>query len=169
MAKLGWGEPTLVSLSLGVIIEIPPGDIAILGMLQLALPADDLAILVLQVNFAGALEFDKQRLYFFASLFDSHILFITIEGEMGLLFAWGDDANFVVTVGGFHPQFNPPPLPFPAPQRISVDIINESLRPHPRRRLLRGHHQHGAVRHPRRVLLRLQRTVGERPRRASTR
>jgi hypothetical protein len=126
MAKLGWGEPTLVSLSLGVIVEIPPGDIAILGVLELALPAEDLAILVLQVNFAGALEFDKQRMYFFASLYDSHILFITIEGEMGLLFAWGDNANFVVTVGGFHPQYNPPPLPFPSPQRIAVDIINES-------------------------------------------
>ena len=25
MAKIGWGEPTLISLSLGVIIEIPPG------------------------------------------------------------------------------------------------------------------------------------------------
>ncbi|HEV2251670.1 MAG TPA: DUF6603 domain-containing protein [Streptosporangiaceae bacterium] len=126
MAKLGWGEPTLVSLSLGIIVEIPPGDIAILGVLELALPAEDLAILVLQVNFAGALEFDKQRMYFFASLYDSHILFITIEGEMGLLFAWGSNANFVVTVGGFHPQYNPPPLPFPSPQRISVDIINES-------------------------------------------
>ena len=126
MAKLGWGEPTLVSLSLGVIVEIPPGDIAILGVLELALPAEDLAILVLQVNFAGALEFDKQRMYFFASLYDSHFLFVTIEGEMGLLFAWGDNANFIVTVGGFHPQFNPPPLPFPTPQRISADIINES-------------------------------------------
>jgi hypothetical protein len=127
MAKLGWGEPTLVSLSLGVIVEIPPGDIAILGVLELALPAEALAILVLQVNFAGALEFDKQRMYFFASLYDSHILFITIEGEMGLLFAWGSNANFVVTVGGFHPQYNPPPLPFPSPQRIGIDIINESF------------------------------------------
>jgi hypothetical protein len=126
MAKLGWGEPSLVTLSLGVIVEVPPGDIAILGVLELALPADDLAILVLQVNFAGALEFDKQRMYFFASLYDSHILFITIEGEMGLLFAWGDNANFVVSVGGFNPQFNPPPLPFPTPQRIAVDIINTS-------------------------------------------
>ena len=126
MAKLGWGEPTLVSLSLAVIAEIPPGDIAILGVLSLQLPAEDLALLVLQVNFAGALEFDKQRMYFFASLYDSHILFITIEGQMGLLVAWGDNANFVVTVGGFNPQYNPPPLPFPTPQRISVDIINES-------------------------------------------
>ena len=127
MAKLGWGEPTLVSLSLGVIIEIPPGDIAILGILRLALPADEVAILVLQVNFAGALEVDKQRLYFYATLFDSHILFITIDGSMGLLVAWGDNANFVVSVGGFHPQFNPPPLPFPTPQRISISLINESF------------------------------------------
>jgi hypothetical protein len=125
MAKIGWGQPTLVSLSLGVIIEIPPGNIAILGILKLALPAEDLPILVLQVNFAGAIEVDKQRIYFFASLFDSHILFITIDGGMGLLFAYGDDANFVVSVGGFHPSFSPPPLPFPVPQRISVNIINE--------------------------------------------
>ena len=127
MAKIGWGEPTLISLSLGVIIEIPPGDAAILGILRTALPADQAAILVLQVNFAGVLEFDKQRFYFFASLFDSHILFITISGSMGVLFAYGDNANFVLSVGGFHPQFNPPPLPFPAPQRISLDLINESF------------------------------------------
>jgi hypothetical protein len=127
MAKIGWGTPTLISLSLGVIIEIPPGNAAILGILKIALPADELPILVLQVNFAGALEFDKQRFYFFASLFDSHVLFITITGDMGVLFAYGDNANFVLSVGGFHPQFNPPPLPFPAPQRIAIDLINESF------------------------------------------
>jgi hypothetical protein len=126
MAKIGWGEPTLISLSLGVIIKIPPGDVAILGILKMALPAEELAILVLQVNFAGALEFDKRRFYFFALLFDSHILFITLTGQMGVLFAYGDDANFVLSVGGFHPQFNPPPLPFPSPQRIAIDLINES-------------------------------------------
>jgi hypothetical protein len=127
MAKIGWGEPTLITLSLGVIIEIPPGDAVILGVLRTALPADELPILVLQVNFAGVLEFDKQRFYFFASLFDSHVLFITISGSMGVLFAYGDNADFVLSVGGFHPQFKPPPLPFPAPQRISLDLINESF------------------------------------------
>lgn len=126
MAKLGWGEPTLISLALGIIIEIP-GNVAILGVLKLALPADAVAVIKIQVNFAGAIEFDKSRLYFFAALYDSHVLFITIEGEMGLLMAWGDDANFVVSIGGFHPQFNPPPLPFPSPKRIEVDIINESF------------------------------------------
>jgi hypothetical protein len=126
MAKLGWGTPTLVSVSLGIIIEIP-GNIAILGVLKIALPAEDAPLIVLQVNFAGAIEFDKQRLYFFATLFESRVLFLTLEGDMGLLVAWGDDANFVVSVGGFHPRFNPPPLPFPSPGRITVSILNTSL------------------------------------------
>jgi hypothetical protein len=26
-------------------------------------------------------------------------------------------------VGGFHPQFNPPPLPFPSPKRIHIDVL----------------------------------------------
>jgi hypothetical protein len=127
MAKLGWGEPTLVSASLGVIVEIPPGDIAILGVLKVVLPAEELEILRLQVNFAGALEFSKSRLYFYASLYDSHLLFITIQGGMGLLVAWGSEPNFVVSVGGFNPRFVPPPLPFPTPQRVQVDILEESF------------------------------------------
>jgi hypothetical protein len=127
MAKLGWGTPTLVSLSLGIIIEIPPGNVAIVGVLRVALPADELAVLVLQVNFIGAFEPEKKRFYFFASLFDSHVLFITISGELGVLMAVGDDANFVLSVGGFHPRFSPPPLPFPTPQRLAINIINESF------------------------------------------
>jgi hypothetical protein len=125
MAKIGWGTPTLVSLSLAVVIAIP-GDIAILGVLQIALPADDVAVIVLQVNFIGAIEFDRKRVYFFASMFDSHILFLTIEGQMAVLAAFGDDANFVLSVGGFHPAFQPPPLPVPVPRRISIDIVNTS-------------------------------------------
>ncbi len=123
MAKLGWGTPTLISVALGIIIEIP-GNIAIVGVLKVALPTEEASLIRLQVNFAGAIEFDRKRVYFFASLFESRILFITIEGEMGLLVAWGDDANFVVSVGGFHPRFQPPPLPFPSPRRIVLDILN---------------------------------------------
>ncbi|CAH1656428.1 MULTISPECIES: DUF6603 domain-containing protein [unclassified Chelatococcus] len=126
MAKLGWGTPTLVSVSLGIIIEIP-GNIAIIGVLKVAIPAEDAPLIILQVNFAGAIEFDKQRIYFFASLFESRVVFLTIDGEMGLLVAFGDDANFVVSVGGFHPRFAPPPLPFPSPRRISVSLLSTPL------------------------------------------
>jgi hypothetical protein len=127
MAKLGWGTPTLVSASLGIVIEVPPGNIIILGILKVALPDEDAALLVLQVNFIGAYEVDKERIWFFASLYESRVLFITIGGDMGLLIGWGADANFVVSVGGFHPSFSPPPLPFPTPSRVSVSLLNESF------------------------------------------
>jgi hypothetical protein len=124
MAKAGWGTPTLVSLSLGIVIEIP-GNIAILGVLRVALPTEDETVVNLQVSFLGAIEFDRKRVYFFASLFDSRILFLTLEGEMALLAAFGDDADFVLSVGGFHPRFTPPPLPVPTPRRMAVMILNE--------------------------------------------
>jgi hypothetical protein len=123
MAKLGWGTPTLVSVSLGVIIEIP-GNIAIIGILRLAIPTPDAALIIIQVAFAGAIEFDRKRLFFFATLFDSRLIFLTLEGGMGLLLGWGDDPSFVFSVGGFHPRFNPPPLPFPSPDRLAITIIN---------------------------------------------
>jgi hypothetical protein len=124
MAKIGWGG-SIITLSLGVIIEIP-GNVAIIGVLGLALPTEDDPVLVLRVNFAGAIEFDRKRVYFFAALFDSHLLFMTIEGEMAVLAAFGDDANLVLSVGGFHPDFDPPPLPVPSPKRISLNILNEA-------------------------------------------
>lgn len=126
MAKIGWGTPTLVSVSLGVIIEIP-GNVVILGRLKLALPTEDEALIVLQVTFIGALEFDKRRIWFFASLFESRILFITLDGEMGLLMDYSDNPNFVLSIGGFHPRFTPPPLPFPSPNRLTLSIIDESF------------------------------------------
>jgi uncharacterized protein DUF6603 len=127
MAKLGWGTPSLITVSLGVIIEIPPGNVAILGVLSCVLPDEDAALLVLKVKFIGALEVDKQRLWFFASLFGSRVLFITLDGELGLLIAWGDKPAFVLSAGGFHPKFSPPPLPFPTPHRIALSILDTSF------------------------------------------
>jgi hypothetical protein len=125
MAKIGWGTPTLVSVSLGVMIEIP-GNVVILGRLRAALPTDEEAVLILQVSFIGALEFAKRRIWFFATLYESRVLFITLEGEMGLLMDFSDNPNFVLSVGGFHPRFTAPPLPFPSPARITLSIVNES-------------------------------------------
>lgn len=123
MAKIGWGTPTLVSVSLGLIIEIP-GNLAVLGVLKCVLPTEQLPLLVLQVQFIGAIEFDKSRLWFYARLFESRILWMTIDGGMGLYVAWGDSPDLVLSVGGFHPSYKPPTLPFPVPDRLSVDIIN---------------------------------------------
>lgn len=126
MAKIGWGTPTLISLSLGIVIEIP-GNVVILGRLRLNLPTEAAPLVLLQVTFIGAIEFDKRRIWFFASLFESRVLFITLDGEMGLLMDFSDNPNFVLSVGGFHPRFTAPALPFPSPRRIALSLINESF------------------------------------------
>ena len=123
MLKVGWGTPTLISLALGVIIEIP-GNIAIVGTLKVALPHEDAALIVIQVAFIGAIEFDKKRGWFYAALYDSRVLFMTLEGGIGVLADFGDEPNFVLSVGGFHPSYNPPALPFPAIARLSINILN---------------------------------------------
>lgn len=126
MVKIGWGTPTLMSVSLGLILEIPAINITILGVIKVVLPHEDVDILRLQVNFIGRLEPANKLLWFYAELYDSRVLFITIEGGMGLLVRWGDPANFVVSVGGFHPRYSPPPLPFPSPPRVAISLLNES-------------------------------------------
>ena len=126
MIKFGWGTPTLISLSIGVIIEIP-GNIAIVGKLTVAVPDADLPLIIINVAFIGAIEFDKKRGWFFAAIYDLRVVFMTLDGDMGVLAAFGDDANFVVSVGGFHPAYNPPPLPFPAILRIAINILNTAV------------------------------------------
>ncbi len=127
MAKIGYGTPTLASISLGVIIEFPDVAITILGVVKVVLPDEEADVLRLQVNFLGRIEPSNKLLWFYAELYDSRILTITIEGGMGLLVSWGNDSNFVFSVGGFHPRYNPPPLPFPSPPRLAISILNESV------------------------------------------
>lgn len=126
MAKIGWGTPTLVSVTIGVILEFPSVNITILGVIRVVLPDENADVLRLQVNFIGRIEPSNKRLWFYAQLFDSRVLFITIEGGFGLLVAWGDKPNFVISAGGFHPRYDPPALPFPEPPRIAVSLLSES-------------------------------------------
>ncbi len=126
MVKFGWGTPTLISLSMGIIIEIP-GNIAIVGKLVVAIPDERIPLIIIKVAFMGAIEFDKKRGWFFANIYDSRVVFMTLEGGMGVLAAFGGDSNFIVTVGGFHPAYNPPSLPFTDIRRITVNILNTSV------------------------------------------
>ncbi len=126
MAKIGWGTPTLISLSLGLIIEIP-GNIAILGILKIALPEERVPLVQIQVLFVGTLDFDKKMLTFDASLYDSFILFMTLEGDMAVRLKWGDNPDFLITIGGFHPSYTPPPLALPTLKRLAINILNTSV------------------------------------------
>ncbi len=110
MAKIGWGTPTLITAEMGLLIEVPsPVRLVILGVIKATLPDEQGKILKLQVNFLGVIDFGKKQLSFDASLFDSRLLTFTLAGDMALRLTWGNNANFLLSVGGFHPSFQPPP------------------------------------------------------------
>lgn len=124
MAKLDYGTPTLISLELGLMIELPdPIRIAILGVLKAILPEENTALIKIQVNFIGTIDFDKGQLTFDASLFDSRLLVYDLAGDMAVRLYWKGDPQFLLSVGGFHPAFEPPPLNLPTLRRLSMQLL----------------------------------------------
>jgi hypothetical protein len=123
MAKLGWPTPTLVYLEIGLIIDLPRPIFALIGLVHAALPADDVPVLVLQVSFVGVIDIAAGKIEFDASLFDSRVLTFTLTGDMAARVYLKEDANLLVTVGGFNPSYTPPPLNLPALRRIAVVLF----------------------------------------------
>jgi hypothetical protein len=105
MGKLGWGTPSLITLELGLLLDLPNPMFAIVGVLKAVLPTEDLAILRLQVNFIGILDFERGYVFFRADLYDSRLLVFSITGSLAFLVSWGEQQTFAVSVGGFHPDF----------------------------------------------------------------
>lgn len=122
MAKLGWGTPTLVEISLGIIIELPdPIRIALLGQIAAFFPARDAAIVEIHLDFVALIDFGAKLLSLDATLRDSRIVVWTLTGDMALRLCWGDPPSFAVALGGFHPHFTPPPG-FPPLRRLTLAL-----------------------------------------------
>jgi hypothetical protein len=121
MARIVWGG--LITIDLGLIIEVPsPVRVLILGVIRTVLPNEDEKLLQLQVNFLGVIDFGAQKLSFDASLYNSKLLGYTLSGDMAVRMNWGDEPNFLLSVGGFHPAYQPPPLNLPVLRRISLQL-----------------------------------------------
>ncbi len=122
MAEIGWAS--IVTLELGLLIELPEPRIIILGVLKAILPDEDTAILKLQVNFLGVIDFGNKYISFDASLYDSHLLTFTLTGDMALRISWGDNALFILSVGGFHPAFHDAPQDLQHMTRLTLSLLS---------------------------------------------
>ncbi|XXF74947.1 hypothetical protein P2318_17900 [Myxococcaceae bacterium GXIMD 01537] len=124
MAIIGWGTPTLIKLEAGLLLELPePVRLALVGILSCVLPDEEHAVVNLKVAFLGAIDFEKGRLSFDASLFDSRILTWALSGDMAVRLSWGEQPGFLLSVGGFHPAFEPPPMQLPSLERITLNLL----------------------------------------------
>lgn len=104
MLKVGWGTPTLLAATVAVLVA--SDGMVIVGRLAITLPFEQAAIirleaLVLATIDAGGLALD-------ATLANSNIVGIPVEGDIKLRVRAGDNALFAISAGGFHPAFTPP-------------------------------------------------------------
>jgi hypothetical protein len=123
LLELGWGTPTLITLTLGVLLEVPdPIRIAILGLIDAGLPTEDDALLVLHIEVLGIIDFGAKTLSVDGTLFDSSVLVYALAGDLALRVSWGSNPNFLFSLGGFNPNFNTDGLDVPKLARLSVSL-----------------------------------------------
>ena len=124
MLELGWGTPSLVTARVGVLIE--PTQLILVGQVIVQLPPlvdKDLALLYLQIDFAGYVVFDPFQIGLDGVLRDSRVLFISLSGQFAFRAVFGNNPSFLLSAGGFHPKFTdiPPDVPQPF-QRVGADF-----------------------------------------------
>lgn len=98
-------EP-VVTCEFGLLIQAPnPMSIGIVGALKVRVGDTDL--IKINVYFFGDIDFDK-GLRFDASIVDSEIVGLKLEGDMAFRLFWGGPyKGFGLSIGGFHPAYKP--------------------------------------------------------------
>jgi hypothetical protein len=123
MLELGWGTPTLITLAVGVILEVPdPVRLVLLGLIDAGLPTTDTALIELHIDVLGVLDFGAKTLSIDGSLYDSRVLIYSLMGDLALRLSWGDNPNFLFSLGGFNPHFITTGLDIPSMHRLTVSI-----------------------------------------------
>jgi hypothetical protein len=114
--QMSWIE--LVRVDLGIFIELPgPAKIALLGSARAVIenPSGGRPYLQIRLDILGVLDFTKKTLEFDAVLVDSQLLGVfELSGGAAFRLSWGDEPYIVLSIGGFHPSYNPAPLSFPS-------------------------------------------------------
>jgi hypothetical protein len=122
MVKIGWGSPNVIQADIAIVIELPdPIRIVLLGQIAAAFPSRENAKIVLHLDILGVLEPAKKSLAIDATLYDSRILSYPLSGDAAMRLTWGDKPQFALSLGGFHPRFDPPPK-FPDLRRLKLDL-----------------------------------------------
>jgi hypothetical protein len=109
VVQIGWGSPTIVTAQLGVVVALPDLIVALLGSVEVLLPTPDAPLLSLRMDVLGAVDIPAGTVIVAASLHDSNLLGIfELSGDMGFYLALSGQPLFVLSIGGYHPQFDPP-------------------------------------------------------------
>jgi hypothetical protein len=123
MVMIGWGNSLLIA-ELGVILDLPsPFRIVILGQIHAAFPKPEEAIVLLNLDVLGVIDFAAKLFSLDATLHDSRIAMFSVFGDMAMRLGWGDDPSFALSIGGLNPHFQPPPN-FPMLRRFTLGLAS---------------------------------------------
>ena len=127
MLQIGWGG-RLLTLSAALVLDLPdPAQIVIIGRLTMALPDPLAPIVLLQATLSGTFTLSPvPTISIVASLAGSRIATMPLHGDLMFLLRGGDDAVFILSVGGFHPRYVRP-AGIPALARIQIDMTPPEL------------------------------------------
>jgi hypothetical protein len=126
MALIGWGTPTLITIELALILELPtPLRLIVLGRMRAALPDPERAIVNINLDVLGVIDFDRGELAVDATLYDSRVGPFALTGDMAARASWGLTPDFAMALGGFHPAYKPPPG-FPELRRLALALSTGS-------------------------------------------
>ena len=132
MVSIQWMNPALVTLKVGLVIEIAAQpNIAILGLLRLALPTPDEPVVDIKVAFLGSIDIGAGLLAFDASIYDSFIGYgdfkLSLDGDIAIRVSWGASPDLVASIGGFHPSYTPAAnLKLPRMRRLTLALLKDN-------------------------------------------
>ncbi|MCH8525379.1 MAG: hypothetical protein LAT52_12590, partial [Balneolales bacterium] len=122
MASITWGTPKILTIELGVLLDMPsPLRLIILGRIRMALPTEQAALVKINLDMLGVIDFGEKTISIDATLFDSRLTLYTLSGDMAMRMKYGNKPAFALSLGGMHPAFNRPPA-FPELDRLAISL-----------------------------------------------
>jgi hypothetical protein len=120
-----WGK-VLARILLAFLYDTSsPEQLAVVGTVSVLLPEQS-PLLKLHVDIVGRFSADPFAIDVRAGLRDSELAGLVLTGDAALQLQTGDDARFLLALGGFHPAFTPPDG-FPALRRLSLALPSNPL------------------------------------------
>ncbi|MEO0404685.1 MAG: DUF6603 domain-containing protein, partial [Bacteroidota bacterium] len=114
--------PPTVEADIGLMVSITsPLVFALIGLIK-AYREDKVDI---KAAFSIVVDLGSELVAIDATLFDSKIGKIGIEGDMSARMGWGDNKQFLISVGGFHPNYSTDQFTLPELNRITLRIRDE--------------------------------------------
>ena len=123
LAKIGWLTPSLILMDLALILEFGSRTrLLALGRISAQLPSADNALVRLNLEAMGVIDFDNGTAAIDAVLVDSRLAHkFPITGSAALRAGFGGGPGFILSVGGFNPRFAPPAT-CPALERVAIAL-----------------------------------------------